>query len=207
MKYSQIATLALCLLGVGLLGTQPPNPVEASASAKTCGCDKTCKCSQEDIAALTSRVFALEAAVKELQTVEPPAEPEPEPEAKPVVEIKIKEPVAKTAVAPVRNDFIQYILDTYRGNEWYHNGQRVGKAHLVEHGFSLDDLNGRSGKELGMLHGAVHTNSLEGLRKAYNGTATMKYSKSVSQPTTRTTRGYWRKVCRGGQCFREWVSY
>ena len=134
-------------------------------------------------------------------TIEPIEESSTEPEEPPTV-ASIETPVVTLNVEPeVENDFIQFVVDNYKGQTWHMSGRRpVTKKHLVGHGFPMEDLNGRSQHDLGRLHGAIHTNSIGNLRKAYNGGGKSTSNRSSSNS------GRWVTVCKGNRCSRKWVS-
>ena len=175
MRSSHLIALACCVAAVSL-------PVQSQGTVTP----PACTCDTEAIAKLTARVLELESAVAVLQAAQLtiPSEPEPEPEVEP-------NPVVEVTVS-----FADWILEEYTGNEWYSNGQPVTAAHLATHGIAASELEGRSTRELGLLHGAIHTTGIEALRRSYSG-------EDVAPVTT----GYWKKTCRKGRCIRQWIPH
>jgi len=227
------------VIGVGLISLimgSAPAPEEAVSNTveveqckcDRCGADLVAKINrlEAELDRLSFTIIALSSEANE-EYVESVKEQKIGPEV--AVEVAPKpvqqKPQIQVEVAvEEQNDFVQFIVDNYGGQIWYHNRQPVGKSHLETHGFEIADLDGRSQNELGKLHGAIHTNSMAQLRKSYNGTGRMNHQKaSVRRSTSqmaqsaskwsnsgtanvRRSEGYWQTRCVNGRCHRQWIN-
>lgn len=131
----------------------------------------TCTCDAGDVTRLAARVVELESAVAALQA-------------------------AALTIPSEPVSFVDSVLAEYTGSEWYRNGKTVTAAHLVAHGIEASELEGRSARELGLLHGAIHTTGLDALRRSHSG-----------ENIAPVAKGHWKKTCRNGRCVREWIPH
>ena len=178
--------LSLALLEEESESTTPPAP----APSPVCSCDRE---------SLDSKIDSLEERLKNALTAVDGLE-------KRLVVLE-QDKASQDEEQQSEEAFYQWILDNYAGTGYYHNRKPPTVDHLAQtHNMDREILSSMNldGNQRSKIHGAAHTNTMDQLRAAHQGTGTINGQKGSISKIGNKPR--YRLRCVGGKCYKERIN-